>query len=380
MIEPVIELVSACYLIVIIIGISLLKDERSASTKAYIYCCWACLAGLIIDAVLYVPVEPTVWLQSDLILTLVAYLSYVLIDVLLAAYSYYQVTLIKEQTGRFSRRMPWVMWGLCALDAAFLTVGTITGRLFAVVNQQPIIGPWMEHASKIPTVIMIVVVYYLLKNSKVISFRNLVVLSVYFILQMLVAVLWLFNITVISGYAAFALSLSVIFVMIQFRIISEANMRAEILITLSVRDDLTGLNNRRAYDACLSDISPEADVCAVFCDVNSLKTVNDTMGHAEGDKLIKKMADVLREAFADEEIFRISGDEFVVILQNEEEVAISEKIVALKQAILENDKIASVGYDTGKGSNILGVINDAEQMMYSAKAAYYKETGKDRRS
>ncbi len=81
-------------------------------------------------------------------------------------------------------------------------------------------------------------------------------------------------------------------------------------------DVLTGLNNRRAYENCLVGISPESDVCAVFCDVNSLKTVNDTMGHEEGDKLIKKMADILREVFSEKEIFRISGDEFVVILQN----------------------------------------------------------------
>ncbi len=371
MIEATIDLVSACYMFIIIIGIYYFIDRNVESTKAYIYCCWICFTGLIIDAISYIE-----WVHNDFFIGLVNFLSFVWLDILLAAYCYYLIVFIKERTGRFSGRMLWTLWGLCVLDFIFLTFAMLTGRLFVLENKQVIMGPWSDYAFAIPAVIMIVCIYYLFRNSKGLSFRNLIALSIYG----LVAVLWFLDITIISGYVGFALCLTVIFVIIQFRTISEANMKAEIFNTLSVMDVLTGLNNRRAYEKCLADIPPETDVCAVFCDVNSLKTVNDTMGHEEGDKLIKKMADILRKVFSEKEIFRISGDEFVVILQNEEDGAASEKIAALKQIILENDRIASMGYDMGKGGDVQDVINDAEKMMYLEKTEYYKETGKDRRS
>ncbi len=211
MIEPAIDLVSVCYLLVIIIGIYHIKEEKGESTKAYIYCCWVCFAGLIIDVMSFIIPG---WVQNGYILGAANYLSLVWHDILLAAYCFYLVSLIKEKTGIFRRRMLWILWGLCALDFVFLTLWTLTGHMFAVENEQFILDPWSHNVSAIPTVILLVYIYYLFSNSKVLRFRDLLSLSTYFILQELVAVLWFFEITVISGYAGFALSLTVIFVMI----------------------------------------------------------------------------------------------------------------------------------------------------------------------
>ena len=77
---------------------------------------------------------------------------------------------------------------------------------------------------------------------------------------------------------------------------------------------LTGLLNRRAYDNTCKMLIGNCQVGVIFCDVNSLKYTNDIFGHEAGDKLIKSFASILKNSFRNDETFRISGDEFVILL------------------------------------------------------------------
>lgn len=77
---------------------------------------------------------------------------------------------------------------------------------------------------------------------------------------------------------------------------------------------LTGLLNRRAYDNACKMLIGNCQVGVIFCDVNSLKYTNDIFGHEAGDKLIKSFASILKNSFRNDETFRISGDEFVILL------------------------------------------------------------------
>jgi diguanylate cyclase (GGDEF)-like protein len=94
------------------------------------------------------------------------------------------------------------------------------------------------------------------------------------------------------------------------------------LESLALRDPLTGLGNRRVLESKLRQIfqrSPIArqDVAVIMCDVDDLKTVNDTYGHATGDAVLLEAADALRLAvagLADATVCRIGGDEFCVVV------------------------------------------------------------------
>lgn len=94
--------------------------------------------------------------------------------------------------------------------------------------------------------------------------------------------------------------------------------RAE-LHRMASTDELTGLQNRRALWQAGQDLITAAhergqDVCVLYLDVNGLKSVNDTMGHAAGDALIAMVADVLTDVFPEAQIVaRTGGDEFVVL-------------------------------------------------------------------
>jgi diguanylate cyclase (GGDEF)-like protein/PAS domain S-box-containing protein len=89
---------------------------------------------------------------------------------------------------------------------------------------------------------------------------------------------------------------------------------------LALMDDLTGLHNRRSFILLAEQALKEAararrPVIAVFADVDDLKTINDTYGHAEGDRVLQLVADALTRACRESDLVaRLGGDEFVIIL------------------------------------------------------------------
>ena len=104
--------------------------------------------------------------------------------------------------------------------------------------------------------------------------------------------------------------------------------RAELITTLAYSDGLTGLGNRTAYKEKIAEIREKAiKFGIVMLDVNNLKTVNDSLGHEYGDKLLMKSADFIRTAFmgARFECYRIGGDEFVVLLYGDKTKKIYEQ-------------------------------------------------------
>jgi diguanylate cyclase (GGDEF)-like protein len=90
----------------------------------------------------------------------------------------------------------------------------------------------------------------------------------------------------------------------------------------SIKDDLTGLHNRRGFlllaDQMLRTARRErSDFMLLFLDLDRLKFINDTYGHAEGNRAIVEAADVLRTCFRTNDLIaRLSGDEFAALAMN----------------------------------------------------------------
>jgi putative two-component system response regulator len=88
------------------------------------------------------------------------------------------------------------------------------------------------------------------------------------------------------------------------------------------RDGLTGLPNRRAFDEHLASLPDEGDISVVLLDVDGFKAVNDSHGHAAGDEVLSSLARVLlRVVRASEHVFRIGGDEFALVVNDESAAA-----------------------------------------------------------
>jgi diguanylate cyclase (GGDEF)-like protein/PAS domain S-box-containing protein len=105
---------------------------------------------------------------------------------------------------------------------------------------------------------------------------------------------------------------------------------------LSFHDALTGLFNRAYFEQELKRLSKgrTAPVGVVVLDVDNLKPVNDTLGHQAGDALLRRAAEVLKEAFrAEDVIARVGGDEFAVLLVGANEETLKGVLARLWEAI-----------------------------------------------
>jgi diguanylate cyclase (GGDEF)-like protein/PAS domain S-box-containing protein len=102
------------------------------------------------------------------------------------------------------------------------------------------------------------------------------------------------------------------------QVIERKRMEQEI-VSLSLTDELTGLYNRRGFTVLAEQELKLAyrfkrSVSLFFCDVDDLKTINDSFGHAQGDAALKEVSAILKETFREADIpARIGGDEFVVL-------------------------------------------------------------------
>lgn len=152
-------------------------------------------------------------------------------------------------------------------------------------------------------------------------------------------------------------------------------------------DKMTGCFNRRSYEEDLSKMSANDQFIYISMDVNGLKIINDSHGHAAGDELICGAAACMRRCFDKYgKVYRIGGDEFVAVL-----------FVQLEQFLwIKTEFDGDIRYWTGnqveeisiscgyvssgerKWASMKEIANVADIRMYEEKAMYYKKNGVDR--
>ncbi len=165
---------------------------------------------------------------------------------------------------------------------------------------------------------------------------------------------------------------------VSFFVYSEVEKRSSIeqLELLSYTDTLTGVYNRNKYISELKRLQSinAQNIGVCFADVNGLKKVNDTYGHEFGDILIQESANVLKEIFDSKSIFRVGGDEFVVICPEIDKDKFETMVVSLKDIVNQNEKAnISIGHNWNDGQMELEKqIIQADALMYNDKQNYYR--------
>jgi len=165
--------------------------------------------------------------------------------------------------------------------------------------------------------------------------------------------------------------------------------QARVLASLALVDELTGLYNRRgltAYGEQLlhrsrRDGSPAA---LLFLDLDGLKRINDTLGHAVGDEALRTLADAVRETTRSTDVAaRIGGDEFCVVLGGETAVVVELVVdrihAALRRSPLPFELGVSVGsleIDSATNGSMEELLLQADRSMYWNKL--WRATGAER--
>lgn len=161
------------------------------------------------------------------------------------------------------------------------------------------------------------------------------------------------------------------------RDITEEKRKQQKLDFFVYHDALTGVYNRRFFDQEIRKLDKPRSLplSILSCDVNGLKLTNDAFGHSAGDKLLKRMANILVKASRPDDIVaRVGGDEFMILMpgadeRQAEKVCENIKMMEASGHSLVIDDSISVGYGTKAQpeENMREVISRAETNMYRNK-------------
>ena len=154
-----------------------------------------------------------------------------------------------------------------------------------------------------------------------------------------------------------------------------AEKKATEMKSLADKDALTGVSNKRAYFEMEERLNEEikkgkAKFSLTMIDLNDLKVTNDTLGHEKGDALIVEVVENIRKVFLKSSIYRVGGDEFVILSEGEDYKNINKLEEEFKK--VSGDVPAAIGvalFDASKDNNVEDTFKRADRKMYENKKA-----------
>ena len=181
------------------------------------------------------------------------------------------------------------------------------------------------------------------------------------------------GIAVMAGLFTFSLGI----MLSNFAIMQRREAEAQ---QIANRDPLTGVKSKHAYVTREAELNEQiaagslAELAVVVCDVNDLKLVNDTLGHKAGDEHIRQACRIICQLFKHSPVFRIGGDEFVVLLQGSDYESRSDIMAALDAQSVANKAdggpVVAAGlseFAAGSDARVQEVLDRADSLMYQRK-------------
>ncbi len=154
------------------------------------------------------------------------------------------------------------------------------------------------------------------------------------------------------------------------------------LFRYSFYDSLTEVKNRRALDDFEeSKLDTDKPYGYLMCDINGLKSVNDTKGHESGDAMILEVASCLIQVFGADNVYRTGGDEFAIYAFPESAEALNADVARVKELLAQRGHSASIGavFCEGGSRTLSQVHAEADALMYAEKDRHYQGRNDRRR-
>jgi diguanylate cyclase (GGDEF)-like protein len=170
----------------------------------------------------------------------------------------------------------------------------------------------------------------------------------------------------------------------------EMSKQAEELKMVAMKDGLTGLYNRSAFDIRIANALEKAretgeSITLILLDVDRFKEINDTFGHVSGDKILEKVGQSLRETFRERDfIVRYGGDEFLVLIERLTEEMALQRVSSFRRNLAKRRFVShkkgkitisvSAGIAAARsGDTPESILDRADKAMYSEKQTHVQE-------
>lgn len=149
---------------------------------------------------------------------------------------------------------------------------------------------------------------------------------------------------------------------------------------LSYHDGMTGLHNRNSFISYIAELNRDSlkSLGALSVDINGLKNFNKEFGREYGDEVVKRVGEVLEEFFRSDMVFRMTGDEYLVVVENTTYEDFMKR-VHKSHDYLEHISLGltTMGYSWEKiDIDAVALVSRAENMMREEKQKYYKRLQK----
>ena len=152
----------------------------------------------------------------------------------------------------------------------------------------------------------------------------------------------------------------------------------ELLNKMGYQDRLTGCGTRYSLFHDVDQLEMGTELCIIYADVMGLKKLNDTKGHDAGDVLLRKMSEGLQKYFDKTSVYRLGGDEFLVLKKN----ITREKMEELLEKSRKDLESQGVHFAAGLvvcenyREDIQRYIREANGLMYQEKKEKYRLSGR----
>ncbi len=157
-------------------------------------------------------------------------------------------------------------------------------------------------------------------------------------------------------------------------------------VQMATLDDLTLLSNRRGFESLAQHAINlcrrlEKPASLLFFDLNRFKQINDTFGHAEGDRALAAFAEVMRGVMRDSDVIgRLGGDEFVALLTQADGVETANVLHRLESALRTRNasqqrgydieySVGQIQFDPARHGSVAELLAEADIAMYAHKEA-----------
>ena len=365
-----VEIMSILLCIVLLYGNLSGHRGRTIRNRLFTALVSVCILGLSADLLSWILDGCTRLLP---VLYISTTLSMILTFVMASLFVGYLTEFIKERR-QISSGFMLVFIAFSAVAVILSIIGSINGELFIFENAVYSDGPmyWLYVLVNACTMIFCLIV--VLVYGKAINTQERIATLIYIFIPGLSAAINLIYPEFSYAYPSTALSFTVIYVLLQSERVIRLEKEEQASSERAVHDDLTGLGNRRAFEEKIQPL-PESDTDAgvIYADINELKYTNDTFGHEAGDRLLITFAELLCMHFRKDEIFRISGDEFAVVLPGIGKKDFEQRVTIFRNALdIHGKKIASIGTAFGSTKDINRLYKSAEAAMYREKKAFHE--------